>query len=79
MRKSLITLSTFALFVGAAMAIEDAHRVISDGTYSESQYATETDVASGGSSLTINGGTFNLSTTDTVQKIFTVAVRRVPQ
>ena len=68
MRKSLITLSTFALFVGAAMAIEDAHRVISDGTYSESQYATETDVASGGSSLTINGGTFNLSTTDTVQK-----------
>lgn len=49
MKKSLITLSTFALFVGAAMAIEDRPSYnISDGTYSESQYATETDVASGG-------------------------------
>ena len=65
---SLITLSTFALFAGAAMAAEDAHRVISEGTYSYSQYATQTDVASGGSSLTINGGTFNLSSTETAQK-----------
>ena len=68
MKTGIYMLSLTALFAGAAMAADDAHRVISEGTYSESQYATETNVASGGSSLTINGGTFNLSTTDTAQK-----------
>lgn len=68
MKKSLITLSTLALFAGAAAADDSAHRTIDSGTYSDSVYAAESDVAEGGSSLTINGGTFNLSSTDERQK-----------
>ena len=61
MKKSLITFSTFALFVGAVFADDSAHKTISEGTFTNSIYASESDVASGGSSLTIGGGTFNLS------------------
>lgn len=61
MKKSLITFSTFALFVGAVFADDSAHKTISEGTFTNSIYASESDVASGGSSLTIDGGTFNLS------------------
>lgn len=68
MKKSLITVSTLALFAGAATADDSAHRTIDSGTYSDSVYAAESDVSEGGSSLTINGGTFNLSSTDERQK-----------
>ncbi len=68
MKKSFVSISTLALFVGAAFADDSAHRTISGGTYSDSIYASESNVASGGSSLTINGGTFNLSSTDEQQK-----------
>ena len=68
MKKSLITVSTLALFAGAAAADDSAHRTIDSGTYSDSVYAAESDVSEGGSSLTINGGTFNLSSTDERQK-----------
>ena len=68
MKKSLITFSTFALFAGAVFADDSAHKTISEGTYYNSIYASESDVASGGSSLTINGGTFNLSSNDAQQK-----------
>lgn len=68
MKKSLIALSTLALFAGAAAADDSAHRTIEGGTYSDSVYAAESDVAGGGASLTINGGTFNLSSIDDSQK-----------
>lgn len=68
MKKSLITLSTLALFAGATSADDSAHRTIEGGTYSDSVYATESNVDGGGASLTINGGTFNLSSTDDSQK-----------
>ena len=68
MKKSFVSISTLALFVGAAFADDSAHRTISGGTYSDSIYASESNAASGGSSLTINGGTFNLSSTDEQQK-----------
>ena len=68
MKKSLITFSTFALFAGAVFADDSAHKTISEGTYTNSIYASESDVASGGSSLTINGGTFNLASSDDVLK-----------
>ena len=68
MKKTFVSISTLALFAGAAFADDSAHRTIDAGTYSDSVYASESNVASGGSSLTINGGTFNLSSTDEQQK-----------
>lgn len=58
MKNILLSSLSIALFSGAALASEPV--TIGEGTYNEAIYATEVST-SGGSSLIINGASFNLS------------------
>lgn len=64
MKRNLINTPLFALFAGAFLfesgtAFASSPVIIGEGTYDSAIYATEEDTT-GGSSLYINGGTFNL-------------------
>ena len=64
MKRKLINTPLFALFAGAFLfesgtAFASSPVIIGEGTYDSAIYATEEDTT-GGSSLYINGGTFNL-------------------